>query len=63
MTPAEVLALRKAHHLTQKQLAAKLGVNPQTVARWEWGIWPITQRTAMQLRGLERELAEKGRAS
>lgn len=57
MTPEELFAWRKAHHLTQKGLAAKLGVNPQTVARWEWGIWPITQRTTLQLRSLERELA------
>jgi DNA-binding transcriptional regulator YiaG len=37
LTPAEVRFIRKTLDLTQSGLAAKLGVNVQSVARWEKG--------------------------
>lgn len=58
MTPDDLFTWRKARGLTQKQLAERLGVNKQTVARWEWGMWPITLRTELQIKGLERELTK-----
>jgi DNA-binding transcriptional regulator YiaG len=35
VTPVEIKAARKSIHLTQAQLAAKLGVTVTTVSRWE----------------------------
>ncbi|MGD0108713.1 MAG: helix-turn-helix domain-containing protein [Rhodopila sp.] len=37
LSPQEVRFLRKTMDLTQAELAAKLGNDPQTVARWEKG--------------------------
>ena len=33
----KLLAYRKLHGITQKELAKKLGVDPTTLARWERG--------------------------
>lgn len=35
---ANIAAFRKAKGLTQEQLAAKLGVSPPAVSKWETGV-------------------------
>jgi len=37
MLSENLLAMRRLHHLTQEQLAARLGVSRQAVAKWETG--------------------------
>lgn len=37
------------HHMTQKQLAEKLGIAPQTVSNMETGVRPISRETAYKL--------------
>jgi transcriptional regulator with XRE-family HTH domain len=60
----DVKAWRRAHGLTQSQLARLLGVENMTVSRWERG---LTKRQAdgrlleLALEALDRRLAE-GRA-
>lgn len=34
----KILSLRKAHDLTQEQLAEKLDVSRQTISKWESGV-------------------------
>lgn len=34
----KILSLRKAHDLTQEQLAEKLAVSRQSVSKWESGV-------------------------
>ena len=41
--------LRKIHGDTQTQLASKLGVNQQTIARWEKG---VTEPSIKQIKAL-----------
>jgi len=41
MTKTDLRRLRRGLNLTQVQLAAALGVQPTTVARWEQGAYPI----------------------
>lgn len=50
MTPADLKALRAATGLTQKALAARLGVIRVTVARWETGAVPISKLHATAYR-------------
>ena len=41
--------IRKAHRLTQKQMAAKLGKAPTTVAGWEQGVRTPIVRDTLQI--------------
>lgn len=41
MKPLDLRAFRATLDLTQKALAARLGVDRHTVKRWEMGIHPI----------------------
>lgn len=49
MTGAELLALRRAAGLTQRELAAIVGLHRNTLARLERGEWPIGWRLALEL--------------
>jgi DNA-binding transcriptional regulator YiaG len=51
MSPDDVRALRARLGLTQKALAAALGVAPMTVARWEQGVNAVSAlaRTSLTL--------------
>jgi DNA-binding transcriptional regulator YiaG len=51
VTPSNVRTLRAQLGLTQKALAAALGVAPMTVARWEQGVNPVSPlaRTSLTL--------------
>jgi len=51
MTGKELKRLRTQMQFTQKQLAEKLGVTENTVARWERGEVPINEPAARLLRG------------
>lgn len=57
MTPQELRAIRKRLGLTQRQLANALGVAVNSVWRMENGRQIITERTAKQVRALERGAA------
>ena len=50
---------RKQLGLTQVQLAKKLGVRGNTVARWERDEMPITQPMSMLIKFLEKDHDEK----
>lgn len=49
MTPADLKAIRQALGLTQKALAARLGVPTNTWARWERGGMPVEKPTLLLL--------------
>jgi transcriptional regulator with XRE-family HTH domain len=51
MTGKELKRLRTQMKCTQKQLAQKVGVTGNTVARWERGEVPISEPVARLLRG------------
>ena len=50
MTGAEVLRLRKRLGLKQTELAARVGVHPITVSRWERDTVRLPEPTAKLLR-------------
>jgi transcriptional regulator with XRE-family HTH domain len=49
MTSVEFSLIRKTLGLTQQQLAQNLGVEPNTVARWERGERPILKTTELAM--------------
>ena len=60
MTPDELKEYRSRLGLTQAELAVRLGVSANTVARWEWGgsqTVPVLLDRAM--RDVEAEIAEQ----
>jgi DNA-binding transcriptional regulator YiaG len=59
MTTTELRRLRRQLARTQVQLAAELGVQPTTVARWEQGVRTIPPLavTALTLLARERGIA------
>jgi hypothetical protein len=59
-TPGFLLTLREALGLTQAQLAAKVGVDKMTVARWEWGRVRPGPGSVKALDKLKRDAARKG---
>ena len=64
MTPDQFLTIRLASGLSQNGLAILLGLQYSdsgsvTVSRYETGARPILQRTAMLMRLLQREGADK----
>jgi transcriptional regulator with XRE-family HTH domain len=50
MDGADLQRLRRRAGLTQEALAARLGVAPNTVARWEQGVHAITEPMARLIR-------------
>jgi putative transcriptional regulator len=50
MTGSEVRRIRKRLGLTQVELAAKIGVTSNTVARWERGLVRVTEPVARLIR-------------
>ncbi len=52
LSPREIRFLRKTMDLTQAELAAKLGNDAQTVARWEKGVCEIPGTAEKLLRAL-----------
>ncbi len=59
--PDEVKAIRKRLGLTQKELAAAIGVHPVTVATWESGRYRVPEPTARLLQHLARDAPVKKR--
>lgn len=59
-TPGYVRTLREAMGLTQKQLAQRIGVDPMTVARWEWGKTKPGESAIKALDKLRREAGRHG---
>lgn len=57
MTPQELRAIRERLGLTQTQFADALGIAKNSVWRMENGRQIITERTAKQVRALERGVA------
>lgn len=56
MTGPELAAWRAEHGLTQAQLGARLGVDSNTVARWERGERAIPPYLPLALEGLAARL-------
>jgi DNA-binding transcriptional regulator YiaG len=56
MTGGELKALRQQMELTQKELAEKLGVPWNTVARWEVGMRRIFEPVARLVQYLAKEV-------
>jgi DNA-binding XRE family transcriptional regulator len=61
MTPALFKALRARLGLTQAELAEKLGVERNTVNRWEMGLLPIQKITELAVKYLELDLKKSKR--
>lgn len=59
MTPAEIVSLRQALNLSQVELAARLGVSPASVHRWETGKTEPTPLAMRQLNKLVKKTTKK----
>lgn len=59
-TPSYIRTLREALGLTQAGLAARLGVNKMTVARWEWGKSHPAPEAVRSLDALRRAASRRG---
>jgi len=59
LTPAEIIFLRKDLHLKSKELAALLGVRPETVSRWERGKESIGETQDRLLRSIYMNYASE----
>lgn len=55
MTPNELQRARSALKLTQEELAKRIGVARNTIARWEMGAWGIPQASSMAIELLMKE--------
>jgi type I restriction enzyme M protein len=58
MSPKQIRAIRTSLHLTQQQLADRIGAQRHTVARWETG---VNEPKGAYLKALQ-ELANKTKA-
>lgn len=61
MTAPEFRAALKSMHISQRSLAERLGVDPNTVNRWATGKAPVPQyaRYVLDLLAERREIAAK----
>jgi len=59
MTPDELKAIRARLGLTQAQLAEQLGVERNTVNRWEMGLLPIQKITELAVKYLVSKKRKK----
>jgi DNA-binding transcriptional regulator YiaG len=59
MKGTELLALRRKHDWTQRQLAEKLGVQVDAVKNWEHDRRRISEQVAAHIRLLQKEEADK----
>jgi len=60
MTPDELKSRRKAMNLKQDELARLLGVDHNTVSRWELGNVGIPPYLTLALKQIEVDLNRKG---
>lgn len=49
MTPKDLRSRRLAKGLSRTQLAAKVGVSPEVISRWEMGDEPITHQATLRV--------------
>jgi transcriptional regulator with XRE-family HTH domain len=63
MTGGELKEKRNELGLTQVQLAEKLDVKPNTVARWENGVLAVPKVVSLALEALERKPGRPAKAS
>ena len=59
LTPAEIIFLRKDLHLKSKEMAALLGVRPETISRWERGKEEIGETQDRLLRSIYMNYASE----
>lgn len=55
MTPNQLKTLRKRLGMTQAQLAEAIGVQENSVYRWEAGIHPIMPHTEQVIRMVQKD--------
>ena len=55
MTPQEFKQARKNLNMTQKELAAKVGMSKQAISNYECGVTPINERIIFVMRCLANE--------
>jgi len=63
MKGKELKARRTALGLTQVQLAETLGVQPNTVARWENGVLDVPMLVALAVETVERSFRESAKTN
>jgi DNA-binding transcriptional regulator YiaG len=61
VTSDEFARIRKRLGLTQPALAARVGVHPMTVSKWERGAQPIPEPVARLVMLLKPEHGKEGR--
>jgi DNA-binding transcriptional regulator YiaG len=59
MDRAEVAKWRKAHGMTRRELAGRLGVHHMAVAYWEWGHRRIPALLPLALEALENRIRKE----
>lgn len=63
MTPAEYREIRQSLGLTQRELAERLGVDPQTISRRERGELPILREAVLAIRAVSHARLRRKAAS
>jgi transcriptional regulator with XRE-family HTH domain len=63
MTTREFKLIRAFLEMTQAELASELGIQPNTVSRYETGDLKIPRTVELAMKMLERQLQEKEQAA